>query len=51
MATKEIIVDEDFIESMQQYRIPNKELGRIGASADNFAVFLWRGPRIVRQVF
>lgn len=39
MVIKEIIVDEDFIKEMEQYRVPNKDLGLFGACAENVVVF------------
>jgi len=39
MAIKEITVDEAFIESMEEYRVPNKDVGLFQACSDNVVVF------------
>ena len=42
MPSKEIIVDEEFIKRMEEYRQPDKTLGLIAASAKNIVVFAER---------
>lgn len=39
MVIEEIKVDQAFIESMEKYRVPNKDLGLFGACGENVVVF------------